>query len=74
MIWHALGLWINFSQEKGITKFIFYFYMADMGIKRIKNYSGTRIKWGENMARTYLQDIKREKKVHKGILKADTGS
>lgn len=25
------------------------------------------------MARTYLQDIKREKKVHKGILKADTG-
>lgn len=47
--------------------------MAAMGIKWIKNCSGTRIEWGENMARIYLQDIKIEKKVYEGILKSDTG-
>lgn len=68
MLWdYGLTLAKKTNNFKNLI-FICYFYMAIMGIKWIKN---CKDKGEENVARKYLQDIKREKKLLKGILKVD---
>lgn len=61
------------AKKKGFENLIFicYFYMTIIVIKWIKICNGTRTEWEENSARTYLKDLKREKKGQKEISKAD---